>query len=111
MTWEGYRLESFVHKFSECIFNFQEKVNDFLSVPVHFLISLIQVDAAIHHTKQIGNLVNKLESCEYDHSVFTQILDDVQNLVDYLNLRSYTNLSRWVAELNEVVCIILLFIM
>ena len=26
LTWEGYRLEQFVHKFSECIFNFQEKV-------------------------------------------------------------------------------------
>ena len=94
--------------------NFQEKVNDFvpvLSVPIHSLISFIQVDAGLHHTEQIGYLVNKLESCEYDHSVFKQILDDVQNLVDYLNLRSYTNLSRWVTELNEMVCIILLVVM
>ena len=55
----------------------------FFFVPVHSVILLIQVDAAIHHTEQIGYLVIKLESCEYEHSVFTQILDDVQNLVDY----------------------------
>ena len=30
LTWEGYRLEQFTLKFSECILNFQEKVNDFL---------------------------------------------------------------------------------
>ena len=81
-----------------------------LYVPVRSLISLIQVDAAIHHTEQIGYLVNQLESCEYDHSVFKQILDDIQNLVGNLNLRSYTNLSRWVAELNQVVCTCIIFV-
>ena len=48
-------------------------------------------------------LINKLESCEYNNVVMTTILDDVQKIVDKLNLRSYTNLSNWVKELDKKV--------
>ena len=52
--------------------------------------------------EEIESLVNKLDSCEYNSQVMSQVLDDVQKIVDKLNLGSYTNLSKWVKELSKV---------
>ena len=41
-----------------------------------------------------------MASCEYEIEKFGEILDEVQKLVDNLNLRSYTNLTRWVNDLD-----------
>ena len=43
-------------------------------------------------------------TCEYRYQNFRDILDQVQKLVDDLNLRSYSNLSAWVVELDKQVC-------
>ena len=59
--------------------------------------------------EEIESLVNKLDSCEYNSQVMSQVLDDVQKIVDKLNLRSYTNLSKWVKELDQKVCDLMKF--
>ena len=83
VTWESYKLESFVQKFSELIFNFQERVDDVLL-----------------YTTQIDALVLSLETCEYKYAVFKDVLDQMQKLIDDLNLRSYSNLSAWVKDID-----------
>ena len=86
VAWDSYKLENFVQKFSDCIFNFQEKVDDVLS-----------------YTDKIDDLVCSLETCEYKVVTFREILEKVQKLVDDLNLRSYSNLVAWVGILDEQV--------
>ena len=49
--------------------------------------------------------MGSMETCEYRYQNFRDILDQVQKLVDDLNLRSYSNLSAWVAELDKQVCV------
>ena len=87
LTWESYKLESYVQKFSECIFNFQERVDDVLS-----------------YTNQIDALISSMETCEYRSQNFREILDQIQKLIDDLNLRSFSNLPSWVAEMDKQVC-------
>lgn len=86
ITWESYKLESFVQKFSELIFNFQERVDDVLL-----------------YTNQIDSLITSLETCEYKSSIFKDVLDQIQKLIDDLNLRSYSNLSAWVMDIDSQV--------
>ena len=86
LSWESYKLENFVQKFSDCIFNFQEKVDDVLS-----------------YTDKIDMLVSSLETCEYRSPTFKDLLDKIQKHIDDLNLRSYSNLVAWVGELDEQV--------
>ena len=45
-------------------------------------------------------LIGGLASCEYKITKFSEILYEVQKLVDNLNLHSYTNLTRWVNDLH-----------
>jgi dynein heavy chain 1 len=86
ITWESYKLESFVQKFSELIFNFQERVDDVLL-----------------YTNQIDELILSLENCEYKSVIFKDVLDQIQKLIDDLNLRSYSNLSAWVMNVDTQV--------
>ena len=86
LIWESYKLEGFVHKFSDTIFNFQEKVDDVLS-----------------YTDKIDGLVCSMETCEYKTKTFKLILEQIQKLIDDLNLRSYSNLSAWVKHLDQKV--------
>ncbi len=83
MAWDSYKLENFVQKFSDCIFNFQEKVDDVLS-----------------YTDRIEDMVYSLETCEYKAGLFKDVLEKIQKLVDDLNLRSYSNLVAWVGHLD-----------
>ena len=87
LGWESYKLEGFVQKFSDTIFNFQEKVDDVLS-----------------YTDKIDGLVCSMETCEYKAKTFKVILEQIQKLIDDLNLRSYSNLSAWVKHLDNKVC-------
>ena len=62
-----------------------------------------QVDDALKHSEQITALVSKVSSCEYSSAKFTEVLEDIQKLIDKLNLRSYTNLVQWVSQLDAQV--------
>ena len=88
ILWDSYKLEGFVMRFSEIVFNFQERVDDVLL-----------------YTTQIDTLVLSLETCEYRVAVFKDVLDQIQKLIDDLNLRSYSNLPAWVTEIDLQVSI------
>eukprot|EP00731_Ephydatia_muelleri_P024350 Em0016g621a len=84
LLWESFRLEGYVQKFSDCVFNFQEKVDEVMS-----------------YTSKIETLVSELENCEYSAPVFSKLLEQIQKIIDDLNLRSYSNLQTWVKRLDE----------
>ena len=50
--------------------------------------------------------MGSLETCEYRQPKFKEVLDKLQKMIDDLNLRSYSNLSQWVAELDRQVCVV-----
>ena len=86
ILWESYKLEGFVTRLSDVIFNFQERVDDVLL-----------------YTNQIDKLVASLETCEYRAAMFKDVLDQIQKLIDDLNLRSYSNLTSWVMQVDSEV--------
>ncbi|PIK60017.1 putative cytoplasmic dynein 1 heavy chain 1 [Apostichopus japonicus] len=86
LTWDNYRLDTYVQKLAEAVFNHQEKVDDLLLVE-----------------EKIDQEVKALDTCDYNSDTFAEILSRIQKLVDDLNLRSYSNLPQWVATLDEEV--------
>ncbi|KAK1158695.1 cytoplasmic dynein 1 heavy chain 1 isoform X1 [Acipenser oxyrinchus oxyrinchus] len=83
LVWESYKLDPYVQRLAETVFNFQEKVDDLLIIE-----------------EKIDLEVRSLETCMYDHKTFTEILNRVQKAVDDLNLHSYSNLPIWVNKLD-----------
>jgi len=56
-VWESYKLDPYVQKFAEQVFNFEEKVED-----------LLEMD------DQISNEVRCLDTCQYNFNIFTEII-------------------------------------
>uniref|UniRef100_A0A6Q2WQB4 Cytoplasmic dynein 1 heavy chain 1 n=1 Tax=Esox lucius TaxID=8010 RepID=A0A6Q2WQB4_ESOLU len=83
LVWESYKLDPYVQRLAETVFNFQEKVDDLLLIE-----------------EKIDLEVRSLETCMYEHKIFTEILNRVQKAVDDLNLHSYSNLPIWVNKLD-----------
>ncbi|XP_007951321.1 cytoplasmic dynein 1 heavy chain 1 [Orycteropus afer afer] len=83
LVWESYKLDPYVQRLAETVFNFQEKVDDLLIIE-----------------EKIDLEVRSLETCMYDHRTFSEILNRVQKAVDDLNLHSYSNLPIWVNKLD-----------
>ncbi|XP_055497118.1 cytoplasmic dynein 1 heavy chain 1 isoform X1 [Leucoraja erinacea] len=83
LVWESYKLDPYVQRLAESVFSFQEKVDDLLIIE-----------------EKIDLEVRSLETCAYDHKIFSEILNRVQKAVDDLNLHSYSNLSIWVNKLD-----------
>lgn len=86
LQWESYRLDPYVQRFAEAVFNFQEKVDDLLVV-----------------TRQIELEVKALETCAYSRTNIEEILGKIQKAVDDLSLHQYSNLASWVSRLDEEV--------
>lgn len=86
LVWESYKLVQYVQRFSECVIQFQEKVEDLLVVE-----------------EQLDVDVRSLETCPYSAATFADILSKIQHAVDDLSLRQYSNLHVWVARLDEEV--------
>ena len=74
------------------------------SLPMTSSLHHHQVDEVLLCSHQIDELVGSLETCEYRQPKFREVLDKLQKMIDDLNLRSYSNLSQWVAELDRQVC-------
>ncbi|XP_070608209.1 cytoplasmic dynein 1 heavy chain 1 isoform X1 [Erythrolamprus reginae] len=83
LVWESYKLDPYVQRLAETVFNFQEKVDDLLIIE-----------------EKIDLEVRSLETCMYDNKTFSEILNRVQKAVDDLNLHSYSNLPIWVNKLD-----------
>lgn len=86
LVWESYKLDPYVQRLSECVVNFQEKVEDLLVVE-----------------EQLDVDVRSLETCPYSAATFADILSKIQHAVDDLSLRQYSNLPVWVTRLDEEV--------
>lgn len=86
LVWESYKLDPYVQRLAESVFNFQEKVDDLLAIE-----------------DEIDREVHALETCTYGYNVFLEILSKIQKAVDDLSLRQYSNLAQWVAKLDEEV--------
>lgn len=86
LVWESYKLDPYVQRLAEAVFNFQEKVEDLL-----FVEEQLDVD------------VRSLETCPYSANTFADILGKIQHAVDDLSLRQYSNLHIWVTRLDEEV--------
>jgi len=63
----------------------------------------LQTDELLNYTTEINRLLGNLETCEYSFKVFKDILDNIQKVIDDLNLHAFTNLTKWVKELDEKV--------
>ncbi|KAG8185039.1 hypothetical protein JTE90_017062 [Oedothorax gibbosus] len=86
LVWESYKLDPYVQRLAENVFNYQEKVEDLLSIE-----------------EQIDIDLRSLETCAYGTSTFTDILNKIQKAVDDLSLHQYSNLHLWVTKLDEEV--------
>jgi len=84
LVWDSYKVENYVQSFSKIIYNFEDQVDELLSI-----------------TEKVEVLVESLSSCAYSHSIFSEILTKIQKAVDDLSLHQYSNLSKWVTELDE----------
>ena len=47
--------------------------------------------------------VRALDTCQYAHTIFNEVLAKVQKAVDDLSLHQYSNLPQWVAKLDQEV--------
>lgn len=63
-------------------------------------VFLSQVDDLLLIEEKIDLEVRSLETCMYEHKMFTEILNRIQKAVDDLNLHSYSNLPIWVNKLD-----------
>jgi hypothetical protein len=82
-VWESYKLDQYVQRLAEQVFNFQEKVEDLLVVE-----------------EQLDVDVRSLETCPYSATTLADILAKIQHAIDDLSLRQYSNLHVWVNRLD-----------
>ena len=84
LIWDSYKLNQYVIRLSDTIINFQERVEDLLIV-----------------AEQLDMDIRSLETCAYSVNTLSDILTKIQHAVDELSLKQYSNLSVWVAKLDE----------
>lgn len=84
LVWDSYKVENYVQSFSKIIYNFEDQVDELLAI-----------------TEKVEVLVANLSSCAYSQATFSEILTKIQKAVDDLSLHQYSNLGRWVSELDE----------
>lgn len=84
LVWDSYKVENYVQSFSKIIYNFEDQVDELLAI-----------------TEKVEMLVESLNSCVYSHATFSEILTKIQKSVDDLSLHQYSNLAKWVNELDE----------
>ena len=62
-----------------------------------------QVDDLLVLEEQLDIDVRTIDTCQYSHSTFAEILNKIQKAVDDLSLHQYSNLHIWVQRLDEQV--------
>lgn len=86
LVWESYKLDPYVKKLSEAVFQFAEKVDEVLSVEMQTSVD-----------------IKSLETCAYSAKTFGEILAKIQKAVDDLSLKQYSNLTKWVNQIDQEV--------
>ena len=93
LTWESYKLESYVTKITQAILNLQEKIED-------LLISDTVID----------KLLAQLQICKYDSRIIADLLAKIQKIVDEISLKMFSNLPEWTLRLDKKVVLKLIVI-
>ena len=86
LVWDSYKLENYTQRFQDCVFAFQEKVDD-----------LISLDDTI--TRE----VKQLATCQFSVSGLSDILATIQRSVDEMANHLYSNLQIWVNGLDTLI--------
>ena len=86
VTWDSYKMESYVTKITQSVYDLEEKVEDILG-----------------NCEAIDKLLAQLENCKYGFSIIADILDKIQKYVDELSLKPFSNLLQWVQILDSKV--------
>lgn len=87
LKWEALsKLDPYVRKFSETVSIFSEKVEDLL----------LKYD-------QLKSQIEELKTCPLKSESISGILNQIQEIMDQLNLGSYSNLNSWVKGLDDKV--------
>ncbi|ODM96402.1 Dynein heavy chain, cytoplasmic [Orchesella cincta] len=86
LVWESYKLDPYVKKLSEAVFQFAEKVDEVLSVELQTSVD-----------------IKSLETSAYSAKTFGEILAKIQKAVDDLSLKQYSNLTKWVQQIDQEV--------
>ncbi len=86
MTWDNYKIETYVARMADATNIYNEKVYDLIEA-----LDGIDVDT------------KALDTCQYSESVIGQLLASIQKWVDQLVVGKYSNLKRWVDEVDRAV--------
>eukprot|EP00043_Microstomoeca_roanoka_P020037 m.234910 g.234910 ORF g.234910 m.234910 type:complete len:4574 (+) comp17091_c0_seq1:164-13885(+) len=84
LTWSDHRGERFVSDLAEQTHIFQEKV-----------------DSVISADRQIQNHIAELDKCSLTRQALGQVLDAVQAVVDDLDRQAFSQLNKWVKDVDE----------
>jgi Ni,Fe-hydrogenase maturation factor len=85
-------LEAYANKLAETVSNYQEKVSDL-----------------IEYLEKIDVELSALEKCQYKETVISQILGSIQKTVESMALNNYSNMNKWIENLDSMVHIIKLY--
>jgi dynein heavy chain 1 len=86
LVWDSYKLENYTQRFQDCVFAFQEKVDD-----------LMQLDDTISRE------IKQLATCPFNLKSFSEILASIQKSVDEMANHLYSNLQIWVNGLDQII--------
>ena len=89
VTWDSYKMENYVNKITQSVYDLEEKVEDLLA-----------------NCEAIDKLLVQLDICKYEFSLIADILNKIQKFVDELSLKSFSNLPEWAQRLDKKVYII-----
>ena len=86
LVWDSYKLENYTQRFQDCVFVFQEKVDDLISLD-----------------DTIGREVKQLATCPFNAKSFGDILATIQKSVDEMANHLFSNLQIWVNGLDQLI--------
>jgi membrane protease subunit (stomatin/prohibitin family) len=86
MEWQNFKLEGYAREFNEAVSNYQEKVTDLIEC-------LDKIDVEL----------SALDTCQYKQQVISQVLGTIQKTVDQMALNNYSNLNKWIDNLDKIV--------
>lgn len=86
VKWDSVDIEEWSGQFSSKVLNLQERVDD--------------VNEKI---KRVGELISKLNSCPYNRKSMSEILSSLQQVVDEMQMRGFTNINAWVFNLDKTI--------
>ncbi|KAK0424238.1 hypothetical protein QR680_008567 [Steinernema hermaphroditum] len=84
LSWDSYKVDPYVAKFSDSVGRYQDKVDE-------LLVTLDRIDLDLA----------TLETCQYSSKVFADLLASIQKSVDQLSLGQYSNLNTWVEAIDR----------